>query len=377
MPIKPVEPRKTLIKGEIKWLVTVPKALRGAEGQKRFVFTVLAKAKAKAQALEADRVGRSSGLLELSPSDQGLVMESLRIAGDASNLLNVVSEWARRVPAASVSIGEAITACIETKRKAGHSARYLSRIEYELGKLKQGAADRLVSSFTTGELNQWLAGLPTAQETKRSLLQSATMLFGFCVDHGWLTSNPAEKVQKPKASNDAPIILTVEQVRAILTACRSVDAGLMRYFSLCLFAGLRPSEARQITADDIRADHVEVKSSKSKTRSRRLVSISPTLRAWLALGGDFQPVNWRRRFREVTKAAGWVEKKGEEEISTWPQDCMRHSFVSYSLPIHGSARTAQEAGHSEAVLFQHYRELVTREEAEAFWAVLPKTAQSA
>jgi len=56
----------------------------------------------------------------------------------------------------------------------------------------------------------------------------------------------------------------------------------------------------------------------------------------------------------------------------WPHNVMRHSFVSYHLAAFGNAgKTALEAGHSEQMLFAHYRELVTPEAAREFWAIRP------
>jgi hypothetical protein len=52
---------------------------------------------------------------------------------------------------------------------------------------------------------------------------------------------------------------------------------------------------------------------------------------------------------------------------------MRHSFGSYYLALHEDApRTALQMGHLQtAVLFNHYRDLVSREDAEAFWSLVP------
>jgi len=33
--------------------------------------------------------------------------------------------------------------------------------------------------------------------------------------------------------------------------------------------------------------------------------------------------------------------------------------------------TALEAGHTETILFKHYRELVSEEDAKEFWDILP------
>lgn len=57
----------------------------------------------------------------------------------------------------------------------------------------------------------------------------------------------------------------------------------------------------------------------------------------------------------------------------WPHDCLRHSFASYHLAMWKSPdQTAHEMGHrSTAMLYAHYRELVTVEDAAAFWSVSP------
>jgi hypothetical protein len=68
------------------------------------------------------------------------------------------------------------------------------------------------------------------------------------------------------------------------------------------------------------------------------------------------------RVRQVIRASG----------VPWPQNVTRHSFVSYHLAEHeNAAKTALEAGHSEAILFRHYRALVTPQAAAEFWAIRP------
>lgn len=73
-----------------------------------------------------------------------------------------------------------------------------------------------------------------------------------------------------------------------------------------------------------------------------------------------------RAFTAALKARAGVD---------WPHNATRHSFCSYHLAhFRKPSETAMEAGHSEAMLFKHYREVVTREAAAAYWAVLPKAA---
>lgn len=57
----------------------------------------------------------------------------------------------------------------------------------------------------------------------------------------------------------------------------------------------------------------------------------------------------------------------------WPANVTRHSFVSYHLAAFENAgKTALEAGHSEQMLFNHYRAVVTQTTAQEFWALRPE-----
>jgi integrase len=69
-------------------------------------------------------------------------------------------------------------------------------------------------------------------------------------------------------------------------------------------------------------------------------------------------------FRKALNAAG---------IENWPVNALRHSFASYHLARgQNAAQTSLQLGHAEsAILFRHYRELVTAEAAEAFWQIFP------
>ena len=56
----------------------------------------------------------------------------------------------------------------------------------------------------------------------------------------------------------------------------------------------------------------------------------------------------------------------------WVHNATRHSFVSYHLAeFENAGKTALEAGHSETMLFAHYRALVTPAAAKEYWAILP------
>ena len=119
---------------------------------------------------------------------------------------------------------------------------------------------------------------------------------------------------------------------------------------------------------DFDADVIEVKASKSKTASRRLVTIQPNLREWLApyrtSVGRVCPVNLQPKINDDRERAALR--------AGWPQNALRHSFGSYHLAqFNDAAKLALEMGNSPATIFRHYRQLVKPKQAEHYWKLAP------
>ena len=87
------------------------------------------------------------------------------------------------------------------------------------------------------------------------------------------------------------------------------------------------------------------------------------------------PSNVRRFRNRAKKAAGWLgDKHGSgkplDGTRPWPDKALRHCFVSYHLALYGEVtKTELQAGHDDKILFKHYRELVTKDEAGEFWSL--------
>ena len=58
---------------------------------------------------------------------------------------------------------------------------------------------------------------------------------------------------------------------------------------------------------------------------------------------------------------------------------MRHCFASYYLAMHQDQnKTALQLGHRDTnLLYNHYRNLVTKADAEKYWSIKPGDLQSA
>jgi hypothetical protein len=81
----------------------------------------------------------------------------------------------------------------------------------------------------------------------------------------------------------------------------------------------------------------------------------------------FQPNNLtafdRRMNAEAFEPAG-VKRK---------ENALRHSFISYRVAdTQNVAQVALEAGNSPGIIFAHYREVVTKDDATKWFSIQPK-----
>jgi len=75
--------------------------------------------------------------------------------------------------------------------------------------------------------------------------------------------------------------------------------------------------------------------------------------------------NWHFLFAQAASDAG----------VQLPMNVLRHTFGSYHYAMHRNENlTAAEMGNSPAMVFRHYRAVVTPEAAAKFWNLLPTTS---
>jgi integrase len=125
---------------------------------------------------------------------------------------------------------------------------------------------------------------------------------------------------------------------------------------------------------EVSETEIIVRGLKAKTRQRRVVTISDNLAQWLrpyhktaGWVAPFEQNAWRRSLESIAEEAG----------ITLPPNVLRHSFGSYHFAQHRNENlTAAEMGNSPAMVFQHYRAVVTQEAAARFWNLLPCSAKN-
>ena len=330
------------------------------------VAAPVARAEAVADALAAAARALAAAADALRGGDVAGASHSLTChPGPGPGLSGGVTHRGPGVHVGSLTVREAVNEFLVAKARAGRSDRYLRQLRVSLSSFARGRAVTELDAVTLADVERWLYGQDWSARTMRGYLADVRTLFHFAVRRGYAAGAGACAVELPGISGggDSPGIHTAAEVTSVLEAARRADLDVCRHLAVRYFAGVRSAEAHRLREENLKieAGCVEIPAAKAKTRRRRLVVIQPALAAWLALGGVLRALS-PDSVRRVIRASGVA----------WPANVTRHTFCSHHLAAFENAgKTALEAGHSEAVLFAHYRALVMAREAAAFWGLRP------
>ena len=120
-----------------------------------------------------------------------------------------------------------------------------------------------------------------------------------------------------------------------------------------------------------RRGFIEISAGKAKTAQRRLIPISPNLAQWLAVLAAH-----RRKCRPHSKPFLFEAMRNATAKANiaWKANGLRHSFITYRLAATKDvAEVALEAGNSPTMIFKHYRELATEEDAAESFGISCQT----
>ncbi len=285
-------------------------------------------------------------------------------------LLPAVEEYLRRTRGVRLGavVPDVVTEFLEAKAQDGVSRRYLDQLRSDMNRFAAAFPGPLLH-VKSEQIDQWLRSLGVAPRTRNGILTSLRTFFTFAKSRSYLPKSEtteADSLAKAKVGDTDAEIFTPSQMRLLMDAA---PLGLIPYLAIAAFAGLRPAEIGRLhwSAINLERKIIEVRAGQAKTASRRIVPISENLAAWLAPHVSTGPVLARAEiYRDVTALC---TKLGIE----WPRNVLRHSFISYRLPIVKSAeQVALEAGNSPTIIFKHYRELATEDDAERWFKIGPQ-----
>jgi integrase len=287
-------------------------------------------------------------------------------------LLSAVKQHvARRRDVIDKRVPEIVAEFLAIKERDGVSQRYIETLRHCLNRFA-AAFQTHIGSVTARLIDEWLAAHKLGPRSRNNIRQSIVTLFRFARARGYLPKGQpteAEDVAKAKDRGGEIGILTPKKLAGIFEA---VDEEAKLYFALGAFSGLRSAELIRLEWQDVNfvRGHIHVAKAKSKTATRRLVTVQPNLMQWLApyrgqAGLVFS--SERAAIRAIARA--------KKILGKWPSNALRHSYATYRLAkTHDAARVALELGNSPGVLFRDYRELADEQDAKAWFSIVPRPA---
>lgn len=247
--------------------------------------------------------------------------------------------------------------------------------------------DRVAAEVSGTEIKEWLVSLGLGVRSNKNYLSVVGEVFKLATQRRYVAFSPLDELtdidrkELCGRSDDAkePGILTPSEAERLLTAALThPELEMLGAVTLALFCGLRTEEIKRLDWDAVNLGEspaiVTIGSQVAKKRRIRHVEIPDIAAQWLTLVPSREGAvssnqhfnDHQKRFKKLLKLAGF---------KNWEANAMRHSFGSYHYALHGNAlETARLLGHksSDQVLFDHYRALATKSEAEAFFNILPQ-----
>jgi integrase len=295
---------------------------------------------------------------------------------ESVSLKECVDFYLKRHPVGlpSRTVQEVVDELVEVKRQAGKSEIYIKDLEGRLDQFADAFNVRL-AMVTGAQIETYIRGLKShgralsgrSQNNHRRIIGT---LMKFAVKRGYLPKDHDEISGVERAEDDSGEIeiFTPDEMRSLLANAR---AELIPYLTIAAFSGLRAAELQRLDWAEINIARrfIEVKASKAKTASRRLAPIPDNLAAWLTkharTSGPIVP--FANISKQLTMYLAPLAKL------QWKHNGLRHSFISYRLAdVQDVGKVALEAGNSPQMVFKHYRQLVTKEEATEWFSITPQ-----
>ena len=211
--------------------------------------------------------------------------------------------------------------------------------------------------------------------------------FQFLAREGYIAS-PGDRVERPKSSKRLPVVISREEVEALLDQpnpdkdSSSRDKAMLE---VMYASGLRVSELCALKLKDVHFSENVIIVSKGKGAKGRVVPVSPFALEWLShyidgarkrnpgkkspyifLNREGEPISRQYFFMQVKKYAVEAGIRNADAISP---HTLRHCFATHLIEAGAEVRAVQEMlGHAHLSTTQIYTHVSTRRIYEAYAA---------
>ena len=175
--------------------------------------------------------------------------------------------WAKHHRAQEmITCWNACNAYIIDLRRDGRSERHVVRVRRILELFCETFGEAYLESITRKELENWIAALPYAGQTKQNYKSIIRTAWSFFEKNEWITRNVAVRLTSEKIVKGEIGILTVEETEKLLRANENVDPEICGLMALGLFAGMRSSAIARVDYDELNFKERGIETPAHKTK---------------------------------------------------------------------------------------------------------------
>ena len=248
--------------------------------------------------------------------------------------------------------------------------RSLKEIRKMANVFKKQFGTMRIAEINAQYVEHFIKGKAVSNRSRKNILSYLSQFFNWAIKKQHITiSNPAKHIEIT-VTTGTPQFFTVEQCEEILS--KVSGNVVMPYFAICLFAGVRPDEAKRMTWGNInlKSNEISLPASITKTKRPRLFEMEPNLVEWLKKANKEEPliaVNLRKLSAKALLGLSF----------DWIQDGMRHSFATFyhAKPNSSLDDLRKIMGNSPSVIEKFYKGTITKSEVEKFWNITPDSIQ--
>ncbi len=222
-------------------------------------------------------------------------------------------------------------------------------------------------------LSAWFDRWPDPS-TRNTFRKHVVGLWRWAQRQGFLPRDVKTEAEQTDRAKEPPAkkgIIGPDTLRDLLELIRTRHPTYIGPLAIAAFCGLRRGEvhAQRWEQIDLAARRLEVTAAKEGTPAQRHVPIPRAAVSWLMLcperTGDVCSNLAIDRIRDIGREAGF-------EL---PENCFRHSFITYRATLTQNVpQTAEESGNSPAIIRKHYKRLMLKTTARDWFAISPDGA---